>query len=49
MQLSVKDVVYLSMEGNVLGDGFRLIQSAGCRKLAELPSVRTYVYFSVFC
>ena len=47
MQLSVKDVVYLSIEGNVPGDGFRLQQSAGHRMLAELPAVRTYAYISM--
>ena len=47
MQLSVKDVVYLSIENNVPGDGFRLLLSEGHRKLAGFPSVRTYAYFSV--
>lgn len=40
MQLSMKDVVCLSIKGGVPGDGFRLQQSAGPRKLPKTSSVR---------
>ena len=49
MQLSVKDIVYLSNDGGTPGDGFRLQQSAGHRKLAKTPSVRYNHCSGVLC
>ena len=49
MQLSVKDVVYLSIEGNVLGDGFRLSSLQAIESLQNYPRYAQIVYFSILC